>query len=166
MAGLVDPRKVIQIVRGRRPNGRNVSWPRLHRRRSLSFSLSGSGSVSLEFVPPLLVLRGHDVARSKERVLPTELRNWTLTWEANSGASPGPQSESFIIQRRSADELLGVHFRPGGAFPFLEFPSGELRDLHVSITDIWGEQKAAESYCAGFTMPATLRRSFKPWNDG
>jgi AraC-like DNA-binding protein len=31
-----------------------------------------------------------------------------------------------------------VHFRPGGAFPFLRLPSDELHGLHVSLSDLWG----------------------------
>ena len=99
-----------------------------------------------EFVSLFWYYRGHDVERSKERILPTGTTELVINLGSGYGGIAGPQSESFIIQRRSADELLGVHFHPGGAFPFLQFPSGELRDLHVSITDIWGEQ-AAELLC-------------------
>jgi AraC-like DNA-binding protein len=101
-----------------------------------------------EFVSLFWYYRGHDVVRSKERVLPTGTTELVINLgDRGYGVIAGPQSESFIIERRSADELLGVHFHPGGAFPFLQFPSGELRDLQVSITDVWGEQKAAELLC-------------------
>ncbi len=33
---------------------------------------------------------------------------------------------------------MGVHFRPGGAFPFLGAPASELADAHVDLEGIWG----------------------------
>ena len=33
---------------------------------------------------------------------------------------------------------MGVAFRPGGAFPFLRMPAGELRDTTVSLDALWG----------------------------
>jgi AraC-like DNA-binding protein len=34
--------------------------------------------------------------------------------------------------------VLGVHFRPGGAAPFLGVPAGELAERHVDLESIWG----------------------------
>ena len=31
-----------------------------------------------------------------------------------------------------------MHFRPGGAFPFLRMPAGEMRDTTVSLDTLWG----------------------------
>jgi len=33
---------------------------------------------------------------------------------------------------------MAVHFKPGGAFPFLGLAANELLDTHVSLQDIWG----------------------------
>lgn len=44
-----------------------------------------------------------------------------------SGFAPAP--EAFII---------GVHFKPGGAFPFLGLPAGELADTHSDLETLWG----------------------------
>src|SRR5262249_40402549 len=46
-----------------------------------------------------------------------------------SGRSFSPVSETFII---------GVHFKPGGAFPFLGLPADELADTHVDLETLWG----------------------------
>src|SRR5262249_37554332 len=51
-----------------------------------------------------------------------------------SGASgrsfePDPVEEVLII---------GVHFKPGGAFPFLGLPAGDLADTHVDLEALWG----------------------------
>jgi hypothetical protein len=32
---------------------------------------------------------------------------------------------------------MGVHFKPGGAFPFLGIPAGELADTHVDLETLW-----------------------------
>ena len=33
---------------------------------------------------------------------------------------------------------MGVHFKPGGAYPFLGMPAHELADTHVYLCDLWG----------------------------
>jgi hypothetical protein len=33
---------------------------------------------------------------------------------------------------------MGVHFKPGGAFPFLGVTAGELADMHVDLKALWG----------------------------
>jgi AraC-like DNA-binding protein len=50
----------------------------------------------------------------------------------------GPQSESFVIDTADQASVMGVHFKPGGAFPFLTLPAGELQDAHVSLDTLWG----------------------------
>jgi hypothetical protein len=34
--------------------------------------------------------------------------------------------------------VMGVHFRPGGAFPFLRTSANELADAHVDLEALWG----------------------------
>jgi AraC-like DNA-binding protein len=46
-----------------------------------------------------------------------------------SGRGLTPAAEAFII---------GVHFKPGGAFPFLGLPAGDLADTHVDLETLWG----------------------------
>jgi AraC-like DNA-binding protein len=46
-----------------------------------------------------------------------------------SGRGFTPAPEAFII---------GVHFKPGGAFPFLGLPAGDLADIHVDLDTLWG----------------------------
>ena len=38
----------------------------------------------------------------------------------------GAHSESFAIEAAGRPTLLGVHFKPGGAVPFLKVPADEL----------------------------------------
>jgi AraC-like DNA-binding protein len=50
----------------------------------------------------------------------------------------GPYSRSFMSDVAEERAILGVHFRPGGAFAILGMPAGEFRDAHVDLSDIWG----------------------------
>ena len=50
----------------------------------------------------------------------------------------GPRSEYFVIDTDQQTRVLGVHFRPGGAFPFLRLPADELHCLQISLSGVWG----------------------------
>lgn len=50
----------------------------------------------------------------------------------------GMHRDYFVIDTTQMDLLVGVHFHPGGAFPFLNPPAGDLRNLHVSLETLWG----------------------------
>jgi AraC-like DNA-binding protein len=50
----------------------------------------------------------------------------------------GPHSEYFVIDTAQQERVMGVHFRPGGAFPFFRPPADELHGLHVSLSELWG----------------------------
>jgi AraC-like DNA-binding protein len=50
----------------------------------------------------------------------------------------GPYSRYFDIDASRHSEMLGVHFKPGGARPFLGTSSNELRDTHVDLDQLWG----------------------------
>ncbi|PYN82834.1 MAG: AraC family transcriptional regulator [Candidatus Rokuibacteriota bacterium] len=43
-----------------------------------------------------------------------------------------------MIDTAEEASLLGVHFRPGGAFPFFGLPMSELVDTHVELETLWG----------------------------
>jgi AraC-like DNA-binding protein len=51
-----------------------------------------------------------------------------------SGTHSGP----YVIDPRERVSVIGVHFRPGGAFPFLGTPASELADAHVDLDALWG----------------------------
>ena len=89
---------------------------------------------------------GHSQSHARERILPMNtvelIINLARPKTSASGIS-GPRSKSIIIDRYSTDELLGVHFKPGGAFPFLAFPFGDLHNGNITIADLWDEQRAA-----------------------
>jgi len=58
---------------------------------------------------------------------------------AHSGAVvAGTRTRSYLIDPRQRTSLVGVHFRPGGAFPFLGISPSEVVDTHVKLDDLWG----------------------------
>src|SRR5262249_20396973 len=50
----------------------------------------------------------------------------------------GPHSNFFVIDTPSQAEVIGIHFKPGGAFPFFKFPVDELQNQHVGLDALWG----------------------------
>jgi AraC-like DNA-binding protein len=49
----------------------------------------------------------------------------------------------------SQEHVMGVHFKPGGAFRFLGVPASELADTHVDLEALWGRatQDLREQLC-------------------
>jgi len=66
-----------------------------------------------------------------------------------SGAYSGP----FVIDTREHAAVIGVHFRPGGAFPFLKAAATELADIHVDLRSLWGSfaDELRERLCSAKT---------------
>lgn len=110
-----------------------------------------------DFVELFWSYEGHDPPHPKERLLPTgtvelvvDLREEALrVYEGrNPGRSEtfrtalicGPHSEPFVIDTASQAQIVGVHFKPGGAFPFLGLPATELRNAYVSLEALWGAE--------------------------
>jgi AraC-like DNA-binding protein len=50
----------------------------------------------------------------------------------------GAHSEFFVIDTAEQHSVIGVHFKPGGAFPFFDVPAGELHNRHLSLEALWG----------------------------
>src|SRR5262249_34344753 len=55
----------------------------------------------------------------------------------------GPYNGFFITDTAEETSVMGVHFKPAGAFPFLNVSADELADTHIDLADIWG-QRACE----------------------
>jgi AraC-like DNA-binding protein len=56
----------------------------------------------------------------------------------------GTYSGAFIIDAMQHAAMMGVHFRPGGAFGVLGVPSAEFADAHVDLAALWGAAAARE----------------------
>jgi AraC-like DNA-binding protein len=50
----------------------------------------------------------------------------------------GTYSRPFICNALQHEAIMGVHFKAGGAFPFLNADANELTNAHVSLEDLWG----------------------------
>jgi AraC-like DNA-binding protein len=50
----------------------------------------------------------------------------------------GPYSSILVVDAMQHESMLGVHFKPGGAFPFLNTLTSELTDAHADLADLWG----------------------------
>jgi AraC-like DNA-binding protein len=72
-------------------------------------------------------------------------------WRRYSGAVvSGAYRRFFVIDARDHASIVGVHFRPGGAWAFLRVPPGELADRHVDLAMLWGRSavELRERMCA------------------
>lgn len=52
----------------------------------------------------------------------------------------GARTRSYLVDPRQRSSLIGVHFRPGGAFPFLGTSPVEIVDAHIQLKDVWGSR--------------------------
>jgi len=94
-----------------------------------------------KFVKIFWYASGHPQAFARERILPIQTVELVIKLGGLYAGMSGPRSESFIIERRNSDCLLGVHFKPGGALPFLGCAYGELHNTSLSLTDLWGDKR-------------------------
>jgi AraC-like DNA-binding protein len=107
------------------------------------------------FMHFLWLYEGYTQPHAKERVLPTGemqlvinlLEDKACVYDRDNpdrcqtfrGALlSGAHSEYQVISTAMQAFVIGVHFRPGGAFPFLGMPAGELRDTTVALETLWG----------------------------
>ncbi|MEM8532539.1 MAG: helix-turn-helix domain-containing protein [Chloroflexota bacterium] len=94
-------------------------------------------------------------AHAKERVLPTGTVELSINlhddairiydpqspdrFQQFSGSVlSGAQSEFLVIDTTCQASIIGVHFKPGGAFPFVDIPVDELKNMTVSLETLWG----------------------------
>ena len=77
--------------------------------------------------------------------MPSGLMNLIVTWDASgriwSGVS-GVQTKSMLLDTSVTLNVFGVSFKPGGGFPFLPMPAGELHNLQVPLDAVWTATQA------------------------
>lgn len=77
-----------------------------------------------------------------------------------SGAiAAGLYGRPFVTDTALEASVMGVHFKPGGAFLFLGFDVGELRDTHIDLQMVWG--RAAVEIRERLCGTASLTRRFR-----
>jgi hypothetical protein len=109
------------------------------------------------FIRLLWYCEGEPQAHAKERILPTGTAELVinlkedvtrmydkrdpqkcLTYKGTTVV--GVMTEYAVIDTEEQMCVMGVNFRPGGAFPFFAHPLSELKDLHLSLEDSWGAE--------------------------
>ena len=103
-----------------------------------------------KFVDSFWLYEGQATQHKTERILPTgtlelvinlrqnELRFYDGDeWTSFSGAIVSG-AHGRGLKPAEETSIIGVHFKPGGAFPFLGLPAGELADTHVDLETLWG----------------------------
>jgi AraC-like DNA-binding protein len=107
------------------------------------------------FVDCLWYFEGYVADHKRERALPTgtveivvSLRDEQMRIFENDADVHGRQfhgsvvcgahSGYFVLDTSRPAPVIGIHFRPGGAAPFLGIPAGEFTDGHVALEDVWG----------------------------
>jgi AraC-like DNA-binding protein len=62
----------------------------------------------------------------------TEDRSFRRAWIS------GAQSKYLMIDVLPGASMIGAHFKPGGAAPFLEMPAGEVFGEVIELDNLWG----------------------------
>lgn len=65
----------------------------------------------------------------------------------------GTYSSILVVDAMQHESMLGVHFKPGGTFPFLGALASELTDTHADLADLWGRpaNQLRERLCDALT---------------
>ena len=122
-----------------------------------------------DFVELFWLYEGMAGSHARERLMPTGTVELVIGLQDDSGRIyprdrdddplvfrgpivSGPHAEYFAIDSVATMRVAGIHFKPGGAFPFLGVPAGELQNRHVSLDDLWGSY-ADEIYARVASAP-------------
>jgi methylphosphotriester-DNA--protein-cysteine methyltransferase len=124
------------------------------------------------FVDVFWLYEGRQVEQKIERILPTgtlelainlrqnELRFYDAERPENSSrfsgaVVSGAHGRGFKPDGPEEILIIGVHFKPGGAFPFLGLPANYLADTHVDLETLWGPpaRRLRERLCEARTSP-------------
>lgn len=109
------------------------------------------------FINIIWFYKGYQPSHEMERVLPDGTMQLIINLEEDminvynqknhgqfksfrGSLMSGPHSEFTVIDTACQASTIGVHFKPGGAFPFLGFPVNELHNEHVSLDEFWGSK--------------------------
>jgi AraC-like DNA-binding protein len=82
-----------------------------------------------------LVINLHeDTIRVYDREHPNQVQNFS------GCVLGGAHSEFSIIDTATLVSTIGVHFKAGGAFPFLPLPATELSNEVIDLSTLWGDE--------------------------
>ena len=141
--------------------GSNNRFSDVKHRRFMLYRSYKPVSPLREFIEDLWLSDDYSPSHFKERIVPSgtielvinlredELRIYDAgrpeQCERYSGALvSGPYSGFFVTDTAEENSIMGVHFKPGGGFPFTGIHPGELTDTHVDLQSLWGRSIALE----------------------
>lgn len=138
----------------------------------MRFSSLKPAALLSDFVDNFWLYEDYEAKHVNERILPTGTIELVINLRENelrfynadqpnrcsrfSGAIvSGAYGKGFIIDTEEKAFIIGVHFKPGGAFPFLRVPAGDLADTHVDLETLWGSSaiRLRERLCEASTDP-------------
>ena len=107
-----------------------------------------------QFIDFFFYYEGYQAAHTMEKLLPDGsvdlLIDLTDTPKKLYKNEEGTSYESFskswisgmktdyILIDASVSNMIGVHFKPGGCYPFVHFPMAELNNQTIHLDEIWG----------------------------
>ena len=93
-----------------------------------------------DYIETFWAYDAYGAGHTRERVFPTGTSEivFPLGDDRRMPVVCGAHSKSFVIDTAGRPMLLGVHFKPGGAVPFLKVPANELGNVHASLDAVWG----------------------------
>ena len=100
-----------------------------------------------DFIELLWLFEEAASSHASERVLPTGTVELVINLRENTAGSfdavvAGPHSRFFVLDTSRPSSIIGVHFKPSGAFPFFALPVDELRNRHIPLEALWGRRAA------------------------
>ncbi len=128
------------------------------------------------YIKSLWLCENHGQPHARERVLPSGEMQLVINLQedrlrvydpANLGHCRtfrgillmGARSEYAVIDTADQAYIIGVQFRPGGAFPFLRLPAGELWNTQAPLDALW--PSGASSLREQLLEAATHQRRFE-----
>jgi AraC-like DNA-binding protein len=155
----VSRRDANAMLRQRSGSLRACELLRQSRRRLVLYLTHSPPPPLAAFVDHFWLLAGAQIPR-QERILPGGTMELVVNLRENemriydavnperyrrfSGAVlSGTYSRAFVCDALQHESIVGVHFRPGGAVPFLDGAANELADTHADLADVFG-QSASE----------------------
>jgi hypothetical protein len=64
----------------------------------------------------------------------------------------GARTDCFVIETSQQERVIGIQFRPGGGFPFLNMPASEVANAAYSLDDVWPGESSSLPAQAGLLL--------------
>ena len=98
-----------------------------------------------EYIEWLWLFEGGTSSHASERALPTGTVELVINLRDDIEGSfdsvvAGPHSRFFVLDTSRPRSVIGVHFKPSGAYPFFARPLDELSNQHVPLEALWSAQ--------------------------